>query len=135
MKEAEKISVKVLMEYAMGSRAGHRGFIRRSKFGKISFVPEKGKSPEAREAESLQKKLKKRKIKRALQKKIREPTAKKRKGKKQEIEGATGMTTAEPGKRAAGQLTAAQSVMRAWLQSQGFGFKKVGKKSESRLGR
>ena len=52
---------QIVARYARGSRAGHRGYVRRERSGRVTYHPQIGLSPELRERSSLKKKLQKRK--------------------------------------------------------------------------
>lgn len=137
LSKADEISVRVLVEYARGSRAGHTGFMR-CRDGKCHYVKAKGKSLPTREQESLQKKYKKRKAQRAIEGKKRKKSTKpkKTKGKRPTVEGERGKATADPGKRKAGELTAEQSLIRAWVRGKKETAAKLKKKIiQRRMGR
>jgi len=52
---------QLVAKYARGARAGHRGYIRKERSGKMTYHPQIGLTPELREKTSLKKKLQKRK--------------------------------------------------------------------------
>lgn len=113
--EIEEYIAKIEL-YATGSRAGHRGFMRKTATGKISYVTQVGASPERRERAALDRKLESRRKKRDSKKKKKKTKTKPTAKKKLKAEGDEDV---EKRRKAGLEKVKRSSALRAWRAAQG----------------